>query len=302
MSGTVSQAGLPTFVNANYKQPNAFFYQIEKDGAVSYLLGSMHVGIPLHTYPTEIFVHADAAKLFIAEGDPFEITPEQSALQKKIVRYPKGNSLDKNISAKSFLKLTEIFGQQQIDKLNAYTPAVISTLFSQKMMESLNPDGSNPLYDIQSGIDLTLLQQAKEKQKRILFLDDRTQIILDSNETMSAEDLEKMLQFKNPIAYQLECINHAQRSYLEGDDAGIQKYLAKCVGKGLATTLLKRTNQWVAKLQASLIRGDTFVVVGVAHVVGPTGLVAKLQAQGYRVQRLSHAATNSTLRHFLNKK
>ncbi len=286
MSGTVSEADIPNFVNANYRQPNAFFYQLEKDGAVSYLLGSMHIGIPLSSYPTKIFERADAAKLFIAEGDPFEITAEQLALQRKMVRYTKGNSLDKNISAKSYLKLTEIFGQQQVEKLNAYTPAVISTLFSQKMMESLNPGGSDPLYDFQSGIDLTLLRQAQEKQKRILFLDDRTQIILDSNEAMTAEDLEKMLQFKNPIAFQLDCINHAQHSYLQGDDTGIQKYLAKCVGKGLATTLLKRTNQWLTKLQASLIRGDTFVVVGVAHVVGPTGLVAKLQAQGYRVQRL----------------
>lgn len=295
VSGIIASAELPKHTTASYKQPNAFFYQIEKSGAVSYLLGSMHIGIPLQTYPTEILLRAEAAKVFIVEGDPFEITPAQSALQKKMVQYPKGNSLDKNISAEAYLKLAKIFGQQKIEKISSYTPAVISVLLGQKLMETLNPDGSDSVYDIESGIDLTLLRAAQEKQKQILFLDDRTQIILDTNESMTAEDLERLLQFKNPIAFQLQCIDLAQRSYLAGDDTGIQKYMAKCIGKGLTATLIKRTNQWAVKLQSVLIKGDAFIVVGVSHVLGHAGLVAKLRSQGYRVQRISSSSADSTL-------
>ncbi len=39
----------------SFKQQRPFLFEIEKDGKVSHILGSMHAGIPLDSYPEVVF-------------------------------------------------------------------------------------------------------------------------------------------------------------------------------------------------------------------------------------------------------
>ncbi|MGE5246572.1 MAG: TraB/GumN family protein [Betaproteobacteria bacterium] len=51
--------------------------------------------------------------------------------------------------------------------------------------------------------------------------------------------------------------------------------------------LVERNRNWFPKLQALFARaGHAFVVVGAAHLVGPDGLLAMLQAKGYTIEQL----------------
>jgi uncharacterized protein YbaP (TraB family) len=51
--------------------------------------------------------------------------------------------------------------------------------------------------------------------------------------------------------------------------------------------LVARNRNWMPKLEALFNRpGRAFVVVGAAHLVGPDGLIALLQAKGYRVEQM----------------
>ena len=52
-----------------------------------------------------------------------------------------------------------------------------------------------------------------------------------------------------------------------------------------------RNDAWLPKLQARLESrdDDTLVVVGALHLLGPDGLVGKLRAKGYKVERLCSA-------------
>jgi uncharacterized protein YbaP (TraB family) len=51
--------------------------------------------------------------------------------------------------------------------------------------------------------------------------------------------------------------------------------------------LVARNRNWMPKLEALFSRsGHAFVVVGAAHLVGPDGLIALLQAKGYRVEQM----------------
>ena len=55
-----------------------------------------------------------------------------------------------------------------------------------------------------------------------------------------------------------------------------------------------RNDAWVPKLQRMLdgeTEDDTLVVVGALHLLGEDGLVEKLRAQGYRVERICSACT-----------
>ncbi len=48
----------------------------------------------------------------------------------------------------------------------------------------------------------------------------------------------------------------------------------------------QRNRAWLPKLRQLLDDGPSFVLVGGAHLAGPGGLPARLQAAGYRVIRV----------------
>jgi len=57
-----------------------------------------------------------------------------------------------------------------------------------------------------------------------------------------------------------------------------------------------RNDAWLPKLEARLKRGgrdDTLVVVGSLHLLGADGVVEKLRAKGYEVERMCGACASS---------
>jgi uncharacterized protein YbaP (TraB family) len=53
-----------------------------------------------------------------------------------------------------------------------------------------------------------------------------------------------------------------------------------------------RNDTWVPKLDALLKKpgtDDTLVVVGTMHLLGPDGVIEKLKAKGYKVERVCTA-------------
>ena len=51
--------------------------------------------------------------------------------------------------------------------------------------------------------------------------------------------------------------------------------------------LSDRNNSWLPEIERMLDDADTeFILVGVAHLLGPEGLVQQLQDRGYQVEQL----------------
>lgn len=85
-----------------------------------------------------------------------------------------------------------------------------------------------------------------------------------------------------------------QRAWLAGDAAAIEASTREGIlaDPPLREALLEsRNRRWAAAL-VPLLREDPrpLVAVGTAHLVGPEGLAAMLEAQGYRVRRIKTAA------------
>lgn len=81
-----------------------------------------------------------------------------------------------------------------------------------------------------------------------------------------------------------------QQAWLNGDVAALEAldHQGLLADPELRDALLVRRNAaWIAELRQRLQRGDRpLVAVGALHIVGKDGLVARLQAQGFKVTRL----------------
>lgn len=82
-----------------------------------------------------------------------------------------------------------------------------------------------------------------------------------------------------------------QRAWLAGDAAVIEQSTREgfLADPALQEALLAGRNRRWAKVIAPLLEGTPrpLIAVGTAHLVGPEGLAALLEAQGYRIRRLS---------------
>ena len=73
------------------------------------------------------------------------------------------------------------------------------------------------------------------------------------------------------------------------DHAGMLRHLAAIQADPAlrAALLTDRNRHWAAALTPLLQEGPRpLIAVGTAHLVGPDGLAALLEAQGYRIRRL----------------
>lgn len=85
-------------------------------------------------------------------------------------------------------------------------------------------------------------------------------------------------------------VEKLQAAWKRGDVAA----LAALDGKGMLADpdlrrvlLVGRNQAWMARLKGMMASGGRpFVAVGALHLVGPDGMIAQLQAQGYRVRRI----------------
>jgi uncharacterized protein YbaP (TraB family) len=82
-------------------------------------------------------------------------------------------------------------------------------------------------------------------------------------------------------------------AWRQGDDAALDRSgsadMRERYPKLYQQLLVDRNRAWLPKIETLLqpaASGNALVVVGALHLVGRDGLVAMLQARGYRVQRL----------------
>ena len=82
--------------------------------------------------------------------------------------------------------------------------------------------------------------------------------------------------------------------YLAGDAEGLERLTHEGMLRNpeIRTTLLTRRNaDWTAKIDRMLAAEPLpLIAVGAAHMVGEDGLVAQLEAKGYRVTRIGGPA------------
>lgn len=285
------------FLTANcttsLKKP--FFWEIEKAGKRSYVMGTIHSGVSSKDLP--VFIHHELEE---SDAVAFEVKFSSRFLYKTYPEYVKAfissqrDIIQKNIDNDK--KLTSLFTPQEwkrvLDKmvplgiapndLVYYTPQLISVLLDGNKNIYVN---GYEAYILQAGnLDRELYGKATSLKKSI--------IELDSVERMKPECWDQLYKFN--VLYKLDhdqydSVNDFVKLvewYQKGHEDNIPvKHdmnsldLDKCL-------LDERNKRWLEVInKAHQKYTKLFIVGGVRHFTGDDNVLLLLQKNGYRVQR-----------------
>jgi len=258
-----------------------------------YLLGSFHL-LKADDYPmpADIDRAFDDAELLLFEVDPREMTaPETAATMQKYMAYENGQSLSKVLPKATLERLGTLVSASggSVQALEQSEPWAVSLglVIGVSQALGLKPD---------LGLDRHLMERAAKAGKPATGLE----TINDQMKAMDAvpypeqaQGLDEFLQDPKKAIQQLQDMHAWWRAGdVERLDKGMRAEMATKSPQSYKLLDVDRNNAWLPQIEKRLTGSksdDTLVVVGALHLLGTDGLVEKLKANGYKVERVCEA-------------
>ena len=265
-----------------------FLWTAQRDGARIDLLGSVHAGqsgwYPLDERIEAAFAAADTVACELNVTDPaVAMTVATLAMQQGM--YPPDESLQANVSAETWQRLTAVEGlpvpPSYLDRMR---PGLAATMVAQAYLARAG-------LDPEQGIDRHLLTRATEAGRPVVDLETAEQqvallmgpdAVIDAKmlEEALAESPEAMLEIMDDLVAAWRAGDPAamDTAYREqwSDDASMQQFHQEMLvsrNRGMAEGLAHRRGRW-------------FVVVGALHLCGDDGVPALLAEAGWTVTQV----------------
>lgn len=258
-------------------------------GSELYLLGSFHL-LKADDYP----LSADVDRAFAgAQRLLFELSPEEmnspqlaTQMMQAALRRD-GRQLKDDLDPATWQRL-ERWGaanNMPVDRLAGFKPWFVGLTIS---IAQMTQQGLDP----KSGLDRHLMDRAAQANKPASGLESAASQItmLDS---MSIDEQRQLLrEALEQVDKGDEQSRQLHAAWRRGDDVMLWRDMAAQMKReypGLYQRInVDRNNAWLPSLQQWLQpgRGNTLVVVGALHLLGSDGVVEKLRAQGYKVERI----------------
>ncbi|NJD92436.1 MAG: TraB/GumN family protein [Geobacter sp.] len=262
-------------------------WKAEKNGAVIYLGGTIHLlrqsDYPL---PTEFDKAYKAADLVMFETD-IDLLNDPATQMKLLAQgvYGDGSTVDRHLSPKVYAELSSYCQANGIplQQFSRFRPAMLMTILTMLELKKLGIS--------EEGVDAHYFARAKKERKPVKWLetaDEQLGYLVTIADGHEDEFVSYSLKDLLETSEQLEMLTAA---WLKGDGNKIDgtmvaemKTAAPYIYKKL---LLERNRNWLPIILAEQKPSKTlFILVGVAHLVGPDGLVESLKKSGYKVEKL----------------
>ena len=149
-------------------------------------------------------------------------------------------------------------------------------------------------FDAQAGVDLHLTREAKKAGKSLMALETLQDQIDMFEAQPEAEQIRGLERFLDNPKQTVQLMSSMHAGWKAGDvealDRDLRGMMAAESPESYRVMNVVRNDQWMPKLQARLDahgKGDnSLAVVGAMHLLGADGVVEKLRAKGYRVERI----------------
>lgn len=261
-----------------------------------YLLGSFHL-LKADDYPmpAEIDRAFDDAESLLFEIDPREMTaPETMVTARKYMMYDDGKSLSTVLPKETMDKLGKLVAANggSLQAMEQSEPWAISLGLVLGLTQTLGLTS-------ELGLDQQLMARAAKAGKPTAGLetiDDQMRAMDTVPRAEQARGLDEFLDDPAKAATQMQDMH---RWWRVGDvdklDAMMRVEMASKSPHSYELLNKDRNNAWMPLLEQRLTGStsdDTLVVVGSLHLLGADGLVEKLRAKGYKVERVCDACTH----------
>jgi len=260
---------------------------VSSSKAKIYLVGSFHM-LRASDYPLPnefSTAYKNSHKII------FEIPPDETGNQGQMVEllggaiYADGTTLKDHISPEAYAKVEKFCRERNypLELYRLFKPALfVMTLTVQEM----NRIGADP----QKGVDYFFKEKAMRDGKAtgsLETVDEQLRLLLSMESVVGSDQiLESIDEFK-----QIEtALGEYLTAWRKGDELKMEELYInglKLYPKLYKTIIVDRNNKWIGDIKSYLdSSGNTMVIVGAAHLVGPDGLVNLLRKRGYKVVKL----------------
>lgn len=269
-----------------------------------YLLGSIHTGpSDLNQYPDEVFDAFNSCDSLAVESDVLAME-EDMALQMKCLKlwiYTDGTKISAHIPPQLYSKAVALMRELGIynTMMDYYTPVMWQQLIDQTLAESTP-------FDYDAGADRFFLAAAKKYGKKVIETEnpvDTYAALAGLSEATQTLLLEETVSEEYRDSYE-EDLAELVNAWMEGNEDTITsllftesddtEYTAEenaCFDE-YNRVLVDERNAGMTDKAASMLKAgkNVFFVVGLAHMLGETGIVESLRSLGYTVEKVDYAA------------
>jgi uncharacterized protein YbaP (TraB family) len=264
-----------------------FLWRVSKGGAAIYIAGSIHVLRP-EDYPLPDMLESTfkSSAGLVEEIDLSRFDPESAQLlMMQLGSYPAGHSLKTDLPPAIYQRVVELAKQQKADMamLEPMKPWLASIVLLENQLAAQG-------FDPTTGVDIHFADEAEVAKKPVMGLE-KASFQLGLLAKLSDKDQQAMLlQSLDQAGTAQSDMDGMMAAWRHGDTASLEKELKDEFGPYpdiYKTILVQRNRNWIPQLEKLAGSGKPyFVVVGALHLVGPDGLLADLQKDGYRIEQL----------------
>ncbi len=146
-------------------------------------------------------------------------------------------------------------------------------------------------------MDSILLARAKNRGKRVVFLEPAARQVAILEKHLNAKALKLMLDELDKVEAQSKQMLAA---YVAGDEAQLiaitdeqrrdalaHGYTAAEYSESLEDLLYRRNASWIAPIEKLHAAGGAFIAVGAMHLIGPRSVLDLLRQKGFRIARVT---------------
>lgn len=271
---------------AGSAQPRAplsrpFLWTAEKDGATTYLFGTMHLGVdPDSQLPPLVWDELAAAPAFAVETDVAD--PAIARMGGRA-----GGTLHDELGPEYWTKLELALTPEVARSLDQKSAMIPATLIALRGLPLTQP------------MDSVLLARARARGKQIVFLEPAARQAALLEKHLNAKALRLMLDELAKVEQQSRQLLSA---YLAGDeaqfaaitdeqrrDALAHGYTAAEYDASLEDLLYGRNASWIAPIEKLHAAGGAFIAVGALHLLGSRSVLDLLRQKGFRIARVTPA-------------
>lgn len=290
---TLGSAAVPGAAAPPKASPRPYLWRVERHGVVSYLFGTIHLGLDHRAAlgPVGLAALASSRRVFVEmDLTSLDVVSEFTVAALRRAEMPPDRSLRQLLGSAAWQRLAALHaGRIPAAQLDRLEPWFVSLWTLPRVLTPRTAPVPGVVRDAPP-LDAVIASRAEARGAKISALESPAEHLATFaaiGRTQGVEMLEEVVE--DPEAMR-DDTDRLVTAYARADDRTLRKIVGRLERRRPTVAeylLFRRNERWREKLEHWLPEGRVLVVVGVGHMYGERGLVSLLRRRGYTVERVA---------------